>query len=321
MKLHALSDTPTPSLGQALAAFEETFTYPLGVTQRFRISHGEAYLPFFQAIGDPLVLAAERDGEVLGTLACVRRRLEWRSDAASPAEAIMAHYLCDLKLRAASRGSMVLARLIRETKRGIEATGNLACYCVVMEGTGRLPTDYTGRLGVPRFEMLGEIVILRLSSQRPLSRGTPSSLVGETEFSAVQQSLPRAGYVATGGNSSVRSLMAAQRIVTDDRQACGMIEDTRRGKRLFLEAGSELRSAHLSGFACATPQAGAALLRDAVARAADEGIPAVFTALPRRELLKLLPGLGGLEILQAPAVVYGHALKPGCDWWIDTAEI
>lgn len=319
MKLHPLTEAPPPSLGRALAAFEEEFTYPLGADQRFRISHGEDYLPFFQAIGDPLVLAAEQEGAVAGTLTRVHRKLEWRAFSSATADVVAAHYLCDLKVSAVSRGSAVLARLIRETRRGIEASGNHDCYCVVMDGTGRLPTDYTGRLGVPRFEKLGEIVVLRLSSNDKLAAN--SSVITSGELASIQQSIPRAGYIATGGNSSLRSLMEPQPLATHDRLACGILEDTRRGKRLFVESGDEMLSAHLSGFTYADPQSGAALLHAAVARAATGGIPAVFTAIPRAELPCLLPGLENLGIQQAPATIYGHALKPGGDWWIDTAEI
>src|SRR5262249_11759480 len=42
-------------------------------------------------------------------------------------------------------------------------------------------------------------------------------------------------------------------LVTSEGQACGLFEDTRRGKRLIADDGSQLISAHLSYFAFATP--------------------------------------------------------------------
>ena len=314
MIIHHLTDATPPDLGRALAEFEREFSYPLGSDQRFRISHGEAYLPFFQAIGDPEVLAAEHQGVVLGTLSRVRRRLEWRARPDSPPEIPEAHYLCDLKVSAAARGSTVLARLIRETRRAIVESGNQACYCVVMDGTGRLPTDYTGRLGVPAFRKLGEIAILRVSPGRDGLKGGPGPPVTGTH-------LTRAGYSATGGDSSRRSVLDPQPIATGDGLARGVLEDTRRGKRLFLVPGGELQSAHLSGFAYAAPQAGAALLASAVARAGAAGYPAVFTAVPMGEWPRLEPFLEGLRVQVAPAAVYGHGLHAGGDWWIDTADI
>lgn len=314
MKLHHLTDAAPPDLGRALAEFEREFTYPLGSDQRFRISHGEAYLPFFRAIGDPEVLVAEHRGVVLGTLSRVRRRLEWRTRPDSPPVIPEAHYLCDLKVSAAARGSTVLARLIRETKRAIVASGHHACYCVVMEGTGRLPTDYTGRLGVPVFEKLGEIVVLRISPG-------PDGVKAKSGATVTGGHLTRSGHFASGGDSSLRSILDPQMIATGDGLARGILEDTRRGKRLFLVPGGELRSAHLSGFAYAAPQAGAALLTSALERAVAAGFPAVFTAVPAGEWPRLRPFMEGTRVQVAPAAVYGHGLHAGGDWWIDTAEI
>lgn len=96
-----------------------------------------------------------------------------------------------------------------------------------------------------------------------------------------------------------------------------MLEDTRRGKRLWLESGGELVSAHLSGFAYATPEAGAELLAAAVLRA---GGP-FFVALPFREWETVRPLLDRLNFTEAEAAVYGHDLETGYDWWVDTAEI
>lgn len=315
MKLHRFTDEVPPDMGQALAEFEREFSYPLGPAERFRISHGEDYLPFFRAIGEPVVLAMEDAGRIRGGIVRVRRRLELRREAESVVEQSVAHYLCDLKVAAAARGTKVLARLIGETKRGIEASDSCACYCVVMAGTGRLPTDYTGRLGVPRFERVGEIVILRISPGGPfVKRG---EVISMKDFAAVRGRLARAGYTATGGESAHRSWMSPLPLVTPDGDACGMLEDTRRGKRLWLESGGELVSAHLSGFAYATPEAGAALLAAAAVRAQGP----FFVALPVREMEVVRPLLEGLKFTGSSAWVFGHGLEVEHDWWVDTAEI
>jgi hypothetical protein len=315
MKLHRFTEEVPPVMGRALAEFEREFSYPLGPTERFRISHGEDYLPFFRAIGEPVVLAMEDAGTIVGGIARVRRRLELRRDEGAVVEESVAHYLCDLKVAAAARGTRVLARLIGETKRGIEASDSLACYCIVMAGTGRLPTDYTGRLGVPRFEKVGEIVILRISPGGSfVKRGRVISM---KDFAVLRARLARGGYTATGGESAHRSWMAPLPLVTPGGDACGLLEDTRRGKRLFLESGGELVSAHLSGFGYATPEAGAELLVAAVVRANGP----FFVALPVREMEVMRPLLDGLDFTEAEAIVYGHDLEAGHDWWVDTAEI
>ncbi len=315
MKLHRFTDEVPAATGRALAEFEREFSYPLGPSERFRISHGEDYLPFFRAIGEPVLLAMEDAGKIVGGIARVRRGLEMRRDEGAVVETTEAHYLCDLKVAAAVRGTAVLARLIGETKRGIEAGDSQACYCVVMEGTGRLPTDYTGRLGVPRFEKVGGIVILRISPGGPFVRRC--RVISIKDFAAIRGRLARSGYAATGGESEYRSWMSPLPLVTPGGDACGMLEDTRRGKRLFLESGGELVSAHLSGFAYATPESGAELLAAAVVRASGP----FFVALPVWEMEAMRPLLVGLNFTEAGASVFGHDLETGHDWWVDTAEI
>ncbi len=315
MILHRFSTRIPQEVGAALAAFEREFSYPLGSFGRFRISHGEDYLPFFRAMGEAELLLLEEAGAVQGVLARVQRVIERRGEGRKEQ---MAHYLCDLKLRAAARGSLVLPRLIRETKRRIEGSGSHSCYCVVMEGTGKLPTDYTGRLGVPRFERLGEILILRIGAARQ-ERGLVELSPGD--FAALHSRLAAPGYAATGAIPSLRSLMEPLHLATAAGDACGVLEDTRRGKRLYVEDGPEMLSAHLSRFAYASPQAGARLLGKAAALAGEQGMEALFVAVPKQASDALLQHLGDLPITLAPAVVYGHALEAGVDWWIDTAEI
>jgi hypothetical protein len=184
-----------------------------------------------------------------------------------------------------------------------------------MAGTGRLPTDYTGRLGVPRFERVGEIVILRISPGGPWVNRC--RVISMRDFAAVRGRLARAGYTATGGESGHRSWMAPLPLVTTEGDACGLLEDTRRGKRLFLDSAGELVSAHLSGFAYANPEAGADLLAAAVVRA---DVP-FFVALPRSQMEAMRPLLEGLHFTEAEACIYGHSLERGSDWWVDTAEI
>lgn len=315
MILHRLSTRVPEGMGGALAEFEREFSYPLGSSGRFRISHGEDYLPFFRAMGEAEVLLLEEAGIVQGVLARVPRSLERRGGERSEQTA---HYLCDLKLRAAARGSLVLPRLIRETKRAIEGSGALSCYCVVMEGTGKLPTDYTGRLGVPRFQRLGEIVILRIGATR---KDAGLVELGPRDFAALHSRLAAPGYSATGAVSALRSLMEPIHLATPEGDACGVLEDTRRGKRLYLEEGPEMLSAHLSRFAYVSPRAAARLLEKAAALAGERGMPALFVAVPLSASRGISQELGDLPVTVAPAAVYGHALEAGADWWIDTAEI
>lgn len=322
MNLHILDQPPAQWLGEALEQFEREFLYPLGASDRFSISHGRAYLPFFRAIGDPCVLIAERSGQVLGSLAIVRRMLKLRLHDAEP-HAVLAqsvHYLCDLKVRPSARGSFVLARLIAEAKQQIERFDSHACYSIIMDGTTRLPTAYTGRLGVPKFEEIGKIIILRISARND-SKISTTSLAGIHDVESVHAAISPTGYVATNERDGGRSLMSPIPCVEPEGRACGVIEDTRKGKRLFLNGREEMISAHLSQFAYRTCSHGAQLLRRAAAICAEHGLPALFVSVPASEAPQIISALSDLDILQAPASIYGHDLRSGMNWWVDTAEI
>ena len=327
MNLHRLNAPPEPWLGAALEDFERQFYYPLGAAGHFRISHGRDYLPFFAAMGDATVLVAERDRRVLGTLARIRRQLEWRKagtgcgGVSTPA----AHYLCDLKLGAAGRGTRALARLMGEARQQIIGSETQVCYAIVMAGTGRTPTDYTGRIDVPQFQPVGEISILRLAAEAGIipGAGQAESIIeaNAAEALAVRTRLARAGFTVAGWAGDRRSQMPAVHLVEAAGQACGTVEDTRKAKCLWLENGPELLSAHLSGFAYAAPESGARLLRRALAVGRATGLPALFVAVPAGEAEELRSHLKGIQVLRAPAIIYGHGLPAGQDWWVDTAEI
>jgi hypothetical protein len=306
MTLHCLSDPPPVWLGEALERFERQFSYPLGAGQRFRISHGRDYLPFFQAMGTASVLVVERAGEVLGTLTRVERLASLPCDNFAPK---LVHYLCDLKVAASSRGSRVLPLLMRETRLQIEASGSLSCYAIVMGGTGRLPTDYTGRVSIPRFEKLGDIMIVRVSA----ATSEPQSLKSG-DFRHMDNSIR-----ITGGQHALRSSMTP--ISVREGDASAVLEDTRRGKRLWIDGAGELLSAHLSHFQFQTIPAAATLLQKAAIKAQRSGFPAFFTAMPQAIWNQLQPALHDLSVQESPASIFGHHLPSNCDWWIDTAEI
>ena len=110
-------------------------------------------------------------------------------------------------------------------------------------------------------------------------------------------------------------------LVAGNGEACGRLEDTRSGKRLFLEAGEEMVSAHFSGFIYRDAEAAGALLVSAVEYARVMDCPAVFCAVPSGRMDQLRPFLGNLQVTEAPASIYGIGLDGEADWWMDTAEI
>lgn len=300
MNLHALHEPPPAWLGEALERFERQFDYPLGADGRFSISHGRDYLPFFAAMGDATIIVAEAAGEVLGTVARVERWMQCGQ------ERRRVHYLCDLKVSPQYRCSGLVARLMLETRQQVEQSGTHRCYGIVMDGTGRRPTDYTGRLGIPAFQQLAQIVVLRITSAE----------AGPVPVIAPDLSAPMPACILTGGNHALRSLMTPQRIAD-----AAWLEDTRRGKRLWTNAGTEMLSAHLSGFRFGDPAHGSAVIRAALVAAMDAGLPALFVAVPKSKVSGLLAEMRDVHVLQAPATIYGHDLEPNHDWWVDTAEI
>lgn len=292
----------------ALAALEERFSYPLGPGRTFRISHGDDYARFFRAQGDATVFVAERDGRALGCLAVARRDLVLPGGQQRPVA-----YLADLKIAPEARGGFVLWRLMTAAEDLVYDIG--AAFGVVMEGTAVTPADYTGRLGIPAFAALGRVAVLRLPAA-PL----PHPPVWHEGGDALFRRLSRGRYAAVGGLPHLRSEMSSSWLVSPAGDACGLLEDTRRAKRLYADDGAELLSAHLSHFAAATPGAGARLLRAARAEAHRRGLPALFVAVPEADAPALCETLQLPDLVTAPAIVYGAALAAG-EWNLNTAEI
>lgn len=306
MKIHSFREAPPEWLGSALERFEHQFQYPLGKDGTFRISHGREYLPFFAAMGTATLLVAEQAGAVMGTLVRVERWIEvhGREVLRQPV-----HYLADVKISAEARGGRVLAALMLEAKRQIELTGSRSCYSVVMSGTARLPSDYTGRVGIPSFEKIADIMILRMMPGK-LSQTTPTAATASTATNA------RPDCVIMGRRRELRSQMNPIPLAGG-----AWLEDTRRGKRLWTSNGAELMSAHLSSFRFDHATDGEHIIRGALERAQALGLPAVFTAVPASRYPALRAALTAVSVQEAPAAIYGHSMDAHWDWWVDTAEI
>jgi hypothetical protein len=104
-------------------------------------------------------------------------------------------------------------------------------------------------------------------------------------------------------------------------EACGIVEDTRRGKRLWLDNGDELLAAHLSRFAYASIGSGTALVRAALDVSATAGFPALFVAVPDEDAPAFAASMSDLGIHLAAARVYGHGFASTDAWSVDTSEI
>ena len=314
MKVHELSSPPSPALARALAEFEAPFTYPLGPGKFFRISHGEDYTLFFRAQGLGRCFIAEHQGRVAGSLGTAVRRL-WMPNGTER----FAGYVGDLKIAADARGGTVLVRLARAAEAWLRPQVE-AGFGVVMGGTTLTPEAYTGRAGIPGFQELGRLVIFRISGRGGMEADSKHFLTDQEVGLGCYRRLSLGRYACPTGEAEGRSQITPVWLMNADGSACGMLEDTRKAKRLITGDGCELLSAHLSCFAYSAVWAGAELIGVALRHAVRLGLPALFVSMAEADAQELRASLLNLEILAARANVYGTGLMAGA-WNINTSEI
>jgi hypothetical protein len=182
----------------------------------------------------------------------------------------------------------------------------------VMSGTACLPSDYTGRVGIPSFEKIADIMILRMTPGKP-SQTDSTAPIASTASTATDA---RPDCVVMGRRRELRSQMNPIPLAGG-----AWLEDTRRGKRLWTSNGAELMSAHLSSFRFDHATEGARIIQSALERAQSLGFPAVFSAVPASRYPALRAALTTVSVQEAPAAIYGHSMDAHWDWWLDTAEI
>jgi hypothetical protein len=314
MNVHRVAGPPSPALAAALTLFEQPFTYPLGPGKSFRITHGEDYSLFFRAQGDGCCFVAEHGGQVAGTLGAAIRPL-LMPDGTQRRVA----YVGDLKIAASARGGMVLARLARAAEGWLRPQVD-AAFGIVMGGTTVTPNAYTGRARIPGFQDLGRLMILRVSGSVDPEPKCAPFLANREAGLACYVRLSAGRYAGPVAEAESRSQITPIWLMNPAGSACGMLEDTRRAKRLITDDGSEMLSAHLSCFAYQRVPAGAELVRVALAQAVRLGFPALFVSVAEQDAPELRAPLQGLEVQPAPAIVYGTGLPAGA-WNMNTSEI
>jgi hypothetical protein len=319
VKIHHLTVPPPEWLGVALEEFERQFYYPLGPGRSFRISHGREYVTFFQAMGQAHVFVAEREGVVLGTLAAVLRPVRFPDGETHPVV-----YLCDLKMAPAARYGKPLALLMQAARDVLAGDSGGRGYGVVMDGTRRTPERYTGRAGLPLFASVGSIAILRMpveAGRASRSRIAPMDSIAWGQVEGLHEQLAGDGYRPLGGQPTRRSEFGPLGVMQLDGDACGLIEDTQRGKRLFDQAEVEMQSVHLSHFAYCTVEHAVQLLHGTLDMLRHFGYSAVFTSVAPADAPEIVQAFPGTIV--APATVYatGPGLMEPAPWRIDTSEI
>ena len=319
MNIHLINAAPSASMAKKLEAFERQFEYPLGTENHFRISHGSDYTRFFRALGEPACFVVEHRGRIKGVLGGTVRDLTFPDGLSWPVA-----YFCDLKIAPNARSGGTLACLMASAHCWAE-NKCAAAFAVVMDGTKATPDKYTGRVGFPRFTELAKIMVFRVSA---LDLGDVIVPDDERPITATSAEVVRcfqlltAGHFATPcGNSAERSEIEPLGTILPDESACGIVEDTRKAKRLVDCSGVELRSSHLSNFAYSTPDAGAKLVQEALVHSAKAGYSTMYFSVPQQDARRMHNALGFADTVLAPATIFSHKLSTGYQWSINTSEV
>lgn len=315
MNVFALTADNSPDVASALSVFETAFSYPLGAHQHFRIDHGADYLRFFRAMGEAQCFVGMENSRVIGTISVTLRCLI-QPDGQSQTVA----YIGDLKIAPDARGGWALIKLARSAATWAMKHTHIA-YSVVMEGTTVTPGTYTGRAGLSLFDPVAQIAVIRLPVESPAAVAPPVDIVAFESTVERFHTLSAGRYAVPAFDPSIRSEIAPLAIALPSGDACGFLEDTRRAKRLIVEDGNELQSAHLSHFAYRTAADGARLLNIARSQAARLGFPALFFAVYQPDARLLLDAIAAHDATVATATVYGCGLPNNTAWNINTSEI
>jgi hypothetical protein len=314
MTMHVLHEAPPAPLAAALAEFERQFAYPLGPGRTFRIDHGNDYPRFYRAIGDGRCYVDERDGRVLGVGAAARRPVQ-----CAAGRSVTAAYIGDLKVVPGPGRGKVLLHIVEAAQAW--CFGNGPAFGVVMDGTPVVPPAYTGRLGIPSFVEVAQVIVFRFLCTGVRAGSEEPCPATEPAVRECFRRLSSGRCACAPGCPAERSMIAPAWLVQSDGAACGCLEDTRRAKRLIADDSTEMLSAHLSAFAYRDVRAGAAVLRHTIVRAQALGFPALFVAVAAPEADALRVELSDVEAVRAPATVFAHGFEPGSLWNVNSSEI
>ena len=202
MKIHTLDPRMGAALACSLDRFEQQFSYPLGQTQSFHVSHGDDYVRFFRAMGRAQCFIAEQDGKIIGSLAVVVRRIRLPDRSEKDVG-----YLGDLKISPCARGGRTLFQLARAAASWIQRSVT-AYFGVVMDGTAATPDRYTGRAGLPLFEAIAKVVVVQFPTPDASSDHDPTAAeVDPNVAMACFRNLSIGRYATPCTNSFERSVL------------------------------------------------------------------------------------------------------------------
>lgn len=298
------------SLSNQVFEFEGLFRYPLGNDQFFRIDHSPNPVAFYRAMGESRTYYVISQDNVIASISYVIRSVRGHNRIEKMA------YLGDLKIHPNYQGGRVLLKIAKHLQPILEKKVYSA-YGIVMDGTLNTPEQYTGRLGIAKFERLREIYILRFDT-RISDTALMASHVSKEPCFDTYQNLSKMPFEKIS-NTQLRSSISPEWFSVP-KMACGMLEDTRLAKRLFLNSGEELLSTHLSYFVYDKVQEGFLVIEAALRRSVQLGFPAMFLALSKQQMDDLVPYLVTTNYTVSKAAIYGTHKACG-ELTINTAEI
>jgi hypothetical protein len=299
-----------------LAEFEALFTYPLQNQEYFRISHAPDYSAFFSSIGNPtqsiLLLKEEKIIASLSAADCDIYTREGNTKAI---------YFGDLKIDINFRNSRALWKLGSYIHAFYQK--KLKAFCVVMGGTNVVPSDYTGRLGFPLFKPSQSFAIIALDTKK-VAQLAPTLLhtLNPTQGKQLFTQLAEKKIYIQNNRPNLRSLNQPQWLYTESKMACGRLEDTLIGKRLFHQNGHELLNAHLASFIYNELDDAINLLQQACLRAFQNGLPLLFSSVKLEDAPYFANVFGTALQVNTHATVFTAGVWPSeHDWIISTSEI
>ena len=302
-----------------LRDFEQQFWYPLGESREFRIEHPSLYTDFFSSMGDAYCFVALREEEVVGILSSVIRTLQ------SPnGKTTQVAYVADVKITRELQGSTLLYRLARTAILWLRPQITSA-YSVVMDGTSVTPKQYTGRVGVPQFSWAGRVHLLSFSTGTNLSWTSNVSELPLDLGSGSSEIEPRRISTKVPGWATINPLLRAHDVpvwLVDQRtNACALLEDTRRAKKLYDRQQSEYRYAHLTYPSYTKPEDILELIPHACNRSQSLGFSHMFVTVPDKHLASIQHRLENIEHDAYSASIYGVSLGEYFPFLVNSSEI
>ncbi len=305
-----------------LREWERQFDYPLNDQQRFRIEHSLDYGNFFAAMGDAATIVVERHGTVIGVLSASIRTLDLGKGRSE-----RWLYVGDVKINRTDRGKRVLHLLLGAIRSWVGDRCDRG-YSVVMGGTRVTPAAYTGRVGIPAFNPVAQVTLLAIPTNYARTHASNSVSVATLTQSPFNMAKGQTSQLSrfyprwSETQPRLRSKMEPMWLIHHETGCMALMEDTRKVKRLFDDAGDEIKFAHLTNLWCENPVGLLPLIEYACAKSRVAGSTELLVSVPCDLDEKLLNShLGGPVPRKLEATVYATERIAGAVLPINSSEI